>query len=218
MIAEYKEDLIAFTAGTSGDIPSMILEFGEQKGEEIFKWWKDTFGDNFYVQLQNHQVEEEEHLNEVLLEFAEKYEVKILAQNETFYTEKSDANIQDILYCIKDGEKLSSPVGKGFGKRRGLPNSEYYIKDSDDLRQAFIQFPDAFEAYTELLAKFEPYTLKRDVLLPEFDIPKEFLSEEDKIDGGKRGENAYLRHLTYDGAKKNTKKLLMRSGSFRFRT
>ena len=202
MIAEYKEDLIAFTAGTSGDIPSMILEFGEQKGEEIFKWWKDTFGDDFYVQLQNHQVEEEEHLNEVLLEFAEKYEVKILAQNETFYTEKSDANIQDILYCIKDGEKLSSPVGKGFGKRRGLPNSEYYIKDSDDLRQAFIQFPDAFEAYTELLAKFEPYTLKRDVLLPEFDIPKEFLSEEDKIDGGKRGENAYLRHLTYDGAKK----------------
>ncbi|MCQ4034698.1 DNA polymerase III subunit alpha [Kaistella montana] len=202
MIAEYKEDLIAFTAGTTGDIPSTILEFGEQKGEDVFKWWKDTFDDDFYVQLQNHEVEEEEHLNEVLLEFAEKYEVKILAQNETFYTEKSDANIQDILYCIKDGEKLSSPVGKGFGKRRGLPSNEYYIKDSEELRNAFIQFPDAFEAYSELLAKFEPYTLKRDVLLPEFGIPEEFLSEEDVVDGGKRGENAYLRHLTYEGANK----------------
>ncbi len=202
MVAKYKEDLIAFTAGTLGDVPNTILEFGEQKGEEIFRWWKDTFQDDFYVQLQNHNVDEEQHLNEVLLSFADKYEVKIVAQNETFYTDKADANIQDILYCIKDGEKLSSPVGKGFGKRRGLPTTEFYIKSADELKQTFIQFPDAFEAYSELIQKFEPYTLKRDVLLPEFDIPEEFLSDEDTIDGGKRGENAYLRHLTYEGAAK----------------
>ena len=202
MIAEYKEDLIALTAGTFGDVPNTILEFGEQKGEEVFKWWKETFGEDFYVQLQNHEVDEEEHLNDVLLEFADKYNVKILAQNETFYTEKTDANIQDILYCIKDGEKLSSPVGKGFGKRRGLPSNEFYMKNEEEIKQTFRQFPDAFEAYTEFLAKFQPYTLKRDVLLPEFKIPEEFLSEEDKTDGGKRGENAYLRHLTYEGAKK----------------
>ena len=201
MIAEYKEDLIALTAGTYGDIPNTILEFGEQKGEELFKWWKDTFMEDFYVQIQNHNVDEEEHLNEVLLEFADKYEVKILAQNETYYTEKSDANIQDILFCIKDGEKLSSPVGKGFGKRRGLPTQEFYIKDADEIKIAFRNFPDAFEAYTEFLQKFEPYTLKRDVLLPAFDIPKEFQSDLDKEDGGKRGENAYLKHLTYEGAK-----------------
>lgn len=202
IIKEYQQDLIAVSAGIAGDIPNTILEFGEQKGEEVFKWWKDTFQEDFYVQLQNHEVDEEEHLNDVLLQFAEKYEVKFLAQNETFYTDKSEAHIQDILYCIKDGEKLSSPVGKGFGKRRGLPSHEFYIKNEEDLKQTFRQFPDAFEAYTELLAKFEPYTLKRDVLLPEFDIPHEFLSEEDKADGGKRGENAYLRHLTYEGAEK----------------
>lgn len=201
MIAEYKEDVIALTAGTFGDIPNTILEFGEQKGEELFRWWKDTFGEDFYVQIQNHEVVEEEHVNDVLLGFADKYDVKILAQNETFYTEKSDANIQDILYCIKDGEKLSTPVGKGFGKRRGLPSSEYYIKDDAELKQTFRNYPDAFEAYGEFLQKFEPYTLKRDVLLPKFDIPAEFFSEEDEKDGGKRGENAYLRHLTYEGAK-----------------
>jgi len=202
MISQYKEGLIAVTSGISGDIPDAILNFGEQKGEELFKWWKEEFGEDFYVQIQNHGLYEEEHVNQTLLQFAEKYDVKILAQNETFYTEKSDADIQDIVSCIKDGEKLSTPIGRGFGKRRGLASQEFYLKNTEEIKQAFRQYPDAFEAYTELLQKFEPYTLKRDVLLPEFDIPQEFQHEDDLKDGGKRGENTYLRHLTYEGAKK----------------
>jgi DNA polymerase-3 subunit alpha len=202
MIAQYKENLIALTAGTSGDIPNTILSLGEQKGEELFKWWKNTFGEDFYVQIQNHEAEEEAHLNEVLLEFADKYNVKILAQNETFYTDKSDADIQDILFCIKAGEKMSSSVGVGFGKRPKLPTQEFYLKNTEEIKQTFRNFPDAFDAYAEFLQKFEPYTLKRDVLLPKFEIPEEFQSEEDVQDGGKRGENAYLRFLTYEGAKK----------------
>ncbi|MCG2792496.1 MAG: DNA polymerase III subunit alpha [Weeksellaceae bacterium] len=202
LIAQYKKGLIALTSGINGDIPNTILNIGEQKGEELFQWWKDEFGDDFYVQLQNHNLPEEEHLNEVLLQFAEKYHVKILAQNETFYTNKEDANIQDILCCIKDGEKQTTPIGKGFGKRKGLTTNEYYIKNPDELRQAFLAYPDAFDAYEEFLAKFKPYTLKRDVLLPKFDIPAEFVDPEDEKDGGKRGEMAYLRHLTYEGAKK----------------
>lgn len=200
MIADFKEDVIALTSGTSGDIPHTILEYGEQKGEELFKWWHETFGDDFYIQIQNHKVPEEEHINEVLLNWAEKYNVKILAQNETYYNQKSDANIQDILFCIKDGEKLSSPVGRGFGKRRGLPSQEYYLKNRTELKQSFSNYPMAFDAYDEFLEKFEYYPLKRDVLLPKFDIPEEFQNEEDLLDGGKRGENAYLRHLTYQGA------------------
>ena len=207
MISQYKEGLIAVTSGISGDIPDAILNFGEQKGEELFKWWKEEFGADFYVQIQNHDLYEEEHVNQTLLQFAEKYDVKILAQNETFYTEKSDADIQDIVSCIKDGEKLSTPIGRGFGKRRGLASQEFYIKNTEEIKQAFRQYPDALEAYTELLQKFEPYTLKRDVLLPEFDIPQEFQHEDDLKDGGKRGENAYLRHLTYEGAKKKYREI-----------
>lgn len=201
-IAAFKEDLIAVTGGIYGDIPSTILNVGEQRGEEVFQWWKQEFGDDFFVQIQNHYLPEEEHLNEVLLQLADQYEVKILAQNETFYTEKSDANIQDIVSCIKDGEKLSTPVGKGFGKRRGLGSDAFYLQNPEELKQSFIQYPDAFVAYTDFLNRFEPYTLKRDVLLPKFDIPEEFLHEEDEKDGGKRGEMAFLRHLTYEGAKK----------------
>lgn len=202
MVAQYKEGLIAVSSGIYGDIPDAILNFGEQKGEERFQWWHQTFGDDFYVQIQNHSLQEEEHLNEVLVALADKYGTKILAQNETFYTQKSDAQIQDIVSCIKDGEKLSTPIGKGFGKRRGLGSQEYYIKDAEELKTTFLQYPDAFEAYSDLLAKFENYPLKREVLLPKFDIPEEFQSAEDAQDGGKRGENAYLRHLTYEGAKR----------------
>jgi DNA polymerase-3 subunit alpha len=83
------------------------------------------------------------------LHFADKYNVKILAQNETFYTNKDDANIQDIVSCIKDGEKLSTPVGKGFGKRRGLA-TENITSKSDEIKKHFL-YPDAFEAYEEFL-------------------------------------------------------------------
>jgi len=202
LIAQYKEGLIALTSGINGDIPDAILNTGEQKGEELFKWWKDTFEDDFYVQIQNHNLPEEEHLNGVLLYFADKYNVKMLAQNETFYTNKDDSNIQDIVSCIKDGEKLTTPVGKGFGKRRGLATQEYYIKNRDEIKEAFLAYSDAFDAYEEFLNKFSPYTLKRDVLLPKFDIPEEFVHPEDDVDGGKRGEMAYLTHLTYEGARK----------------
>lgn len=207
MVAEYKEGLIALTGGIYGDIPNTILEMGSQKGEELFLWWKEAFGEDFYVQIQNHGVVEEDHVNEVLLELADEHDVKILAQNETYYSAKDDAAIQDILFCIKDGEKLSSPVGKGFGKRRGLPSRDFYLKNSEELKKTFRNFPDAFEGYTDFLKKFEPYTLKRDVLLPEFEIPTEFRSAEDLQDGGKRGENAYLRHLTYQGAEKRYDKI-----------
>lgn len=202
MVAQYKDNLIAVSSGITGDIPSTILEFGEQKGEEVFLWWKETFGEDFYVQIQNHNVEEEVYINDVLIGLAEQHEVKILAQNETYYSEKEDAPIQDILVCIKEGEKLTTPVGRGFNKRSGLSTSEYYIKDIKELKQTFKNYPDAFEAYAEFLAKFESYSLKHDVLLPKFDIPKEFLNKEDELDSGKRGENAYLKYLTYEGAKK----------------
>lgn len=173
LISQYKDNLIALTGGLSCEVPSTILELGEQRGEEVFQWWLNEFGDDFYVQIQNHQMDEEDYVNEILLKFADKHNVKILAQNETYYTRKSDAKMQDIVACIKDGEKLSTPVGKGFGKRKGLNSEQFYLKNSEEVKQAFQMYPDAFMAYDEFLNKFESYKLKRDVLLPKFDIPEE---------------------------------------------
>jgi len=201
IISKYKKDLIAVTGGISSDISTAILELGESKGEEIFKWWHKEFGENFYVQIQNHNIEEENYINDVLIKFANKYGINILAQNETYYTKKPDSRIHDIILCIKDGEKLTTPIGKGFGKRKGLNSEEFYLKNKNEIKNTFQKYSNTFLAYSEFLSKFETYRLTRDVLLPKFDIPEEFIDPKDKTDGGKRGEMNYLRHITYLGAK-----------------
>jgi DNA polymerase-3 subunit alpha len=201
LITEHKQDLIALTGSTYGSIPNLILNVGEAQAEEEFKWWHATFGDDFYVEINRHKLDEERHVNKVLIAFARKYDVKIIASNNVYYLEKEDANAHDILLCVKDGEQQGTPKGSGRGYRYGFPNDEFYFKSSAEMQALFADLPEAIDNITHLIDKIEPYTLAREVLLPEFDIPKEFVDVQDKVDGGKRGENAYLKHLTYEGAK-----------------
>ena len=201
LIESHKEDLIALTGSTYGIIPNLILNVGEAQAEEEFKWWLATFGNDFYVELNRHKLEDETHVNKVLLGFAKKYNVKIIASNNVYYLDKEDANAHDILLCVKDGEQQATPKGKGRGYRYGFPNEEFYFKSSKEMQELFADLPEAIDNITALVDKIEPFTLAREVLLPEFDIPTEFIDAQDKVDGGKRGENAYLRHLTYEGAK-----------------
>ncbi|MEL7535200.1 MAG: DNA polymerase III subunit alpha, partial [Bacteroidota bacterium] len=141
-------------------------------------------------------------LNEVLVGFARKHDIKLIASNEYFYLDKDEAKAHDVLICIKENEKQSTPIGRGRGFRPGLPNDDYYFKSQEEMKSSFGDIPEAIENIAELIDKIEEYGLERDVLLPAFDIPEEFLDPEDENDGGKRGENAYLRHLTYLGAEK----------------
>ena len=106
------------------------------------------------------------------------------------------------MLCVKDGEKQATPIGRGRGYRYGLPNQEYYFKSQNEMKDLFKDLPDAILNISEILDKIEPYELARDVLLPVFDIPEEYKDPEDTLDGGNRGENAYLRYITYEGAKK----------------
>jgi len=200
LIQTHKQDLIALTGSTYGIIPNLILNVGEQQAEEEFKWWLETFGDDFYVEINRHNLEEEHHVNNVLIALAQKYNVKIIASNNVYYLNKEDANAHDILLCVKDGEQQSTPKGKGRGYRYGFPNDEFYFKSSEEMQALFSDLPEAIDNITHLISKIEPYSLSREVLLPKFDIPSEFINIKDDNDGGKRGENAYLRHLTYEGA------------------
>ncbi len=202
IIEQYKEDIIVLTGNTYGEVPSKILNVGEKQAEEAFLWWKEHFGDDFYVELMRHHQEDERILNKTLIKFARKHQVKMVATNNTFYLNKEDANAHDILLCVKDGEKQATPKGKGRGYRYGLPNDEYYFKSSDEMKQLFADIPETISNIQEIVDKVEIFSLSRDVLLPAFDIPEEFQSTDDLSDGGKRGENNYLRHLTYIGAKK----------------
>ncbi|WP_194777045.1 DNA polymerase III subunit alpha [Pararhodonellum marinum] len=206
LLQEYKGDLIATTGGLWGEIPFLILNVGETQAEEAFLWWKEQFGEDFYVELNRHGIPEEEKVNEVLLQLAHKHGVKYFAANNTYYNQKTDAKAHDILLCVKDGELVEKPkkyIGKrGREFRYGFPNDEFYFKSPDEMKQLFADLPEAIFCTDEIVDKIETYKLAREVLLPKFEIPDEFTDPEDALDGGKRGENAYLRHLTYEGAKK----------------
>ncbi len=201
VIEQYKEDLIVLTGSMYGEVPSKILNIGEKQAEEALIWWKEQFGDDLYIEIIRHDQEDEKRVNTILVELSKKHEIKLVACNNTYYIAKEDANAHDILLCVKDGEKQATPIGRGRGYRYGLPNQEYYFKTQEEMKLLFKDLPEAIENIDELIEKIESFSLARDVLLPNFAIPKEFLIAED-ADGGKRGENAYLKHLTFEGAKK----------------
>ncbi len=202
LIKQYSEDVIAMSGGLAGEIPFLILNVGEHQAEEALLWWLDIFKDNFYIEINRHGLDEENHLNEVLVRLARKHNVKMVAANELFYLDKDDSKAHDVLICIKENERQSTPIGRGRGFRPGLPNSNYYFKSADEIKKDFTDLPEAIENIGGLVAQIEEFALERDVLLPKFEIPEEFKVPEDEQDGGNRGENKYLRHLTYEGARR----------------
>ena len=201
LILKYKEGLIALSGSLYGSVSNLILNVGEEQAEEEFKWWCENFGEDFYVELNRHGLDEETHVNNILIKFAEKYSVKLIASNNVYYVNKEDASSHDILLCVKDAEQKSTPIGKGRGFRYGFPNNEFYFKNAKEINNLFHDLPLAIENINEIIDKVEVYNLSTEVLLPEFDIPEQFKDKLDLQDGGKRGENAYLKHLTYEGAK-----------------
>ena len=202
LVEQYKEDLIVLSGNMYGEVAAKILNTGETQAEEALLWWKDTFGPDFYVELMRHSQEDEDRVNQVLVPMAQKHGVSLVASNNTYYADQKDAEAHDILLCVKDGEKQATPIGRGRGYRYGLPNQEYYFKSAAEMKSLFSDLPEAIENTHKIASQIEPFELAREVLLPAFEIPAEFKVAEDLEDGGKRGENAYLRHITYQGAEK----------------
>ena len=207
LILDYKDDLIVLSGNLFGEISNKILTTGTKEAEDSLIWWKNNFKDDFYIELNRHDQEDEDTVNKVLLEFSEKHQIKLVATNNTFYLDNNSADAHDILLCVKDGEKLSTPKGRGRGFRYGLPNNEYYFKSPDEMKEIFSDIPSAISNTNEIVSKVQAFDLNNEVLLPKFEIPDEFIDSDDENDSGKRGENKYLRYLTYLGAEKRYGKL-----------
>ncbi|MEX2364363.1 MAG: DNA polymerase III subunit alpha, partial [Balneolaceae bacterium] len=190
LIKKYSQDLICLSGGIRGELADLILNKGEQFAEEELQWWMEVFGDDFYLEVMNHGLEEENRVNEVFKTFSKKYGVKLVATNNVFYLEEEDAKAHDALICIDDGELMSTPKGKGRGYRYGFPNDEFYFKSQDAIKELFQDVPEAVANTQEIVDKIEPIKLERDVILPNFELPDGFSSEDE-----------YLRHLAYEGAK-----------------
>jgi len=204
LIVQYHEGLIATTCCLGASVPQAILRKGEGEGENEFKWWLNIFQEDYYVELQRHGMPEQDRVNEVLVKLAGKYNVKIIASNDSHYVEQSDFNAHDILLCINTGEKISTPALRDFadddvnvkGKRFAFPNDQFYFKTTEEMTKVFDDLPQAIDNTNEIVDKIELLNLKRDILLPYFQVPSAFTSQDE-----------YLEHLTWEGAKHRYKEI-----------
>ncbi|WP_128543523.1 DNA polymerase III subunit alpha [Larkinella soli] len=198
LIDQYKEGLIASTCCIGAMVPKTILKKGEEEGEKEFRWWLDRFGEDYYVELQRHDIPEQLRVNEVLVKLARKYNVKIIASNDSHYVDREDWVAHDILLCVNTNEKLSTPSEKEFndeeGAKRGTRfafyNDQFYFKNTEEMSTLFSDLPEAIDNTNEIVGKVETLKLKRDILLPNYVIPDGFATQDD-----------YLEFLTFDGAR-----------------
>lgn len=205
LIEKYHEGLIATTCCIGAYVPQTILKKGEAAAEKEFTWWHNLFGDDYFIELQRHQIKEQDEINEVLVKFSKKYNVPMIATNDSHYTERDDYNAHDILLCINTGEKQSTPGFDDFvnddtqlkNKRFKFPNDQFYFKTPAEMQQLFADVPQALDNTNMIVDRVEVLNLKKDILLPNFPIPPAFKVHED--DNLNQWE--YLKHLTFEGAR-----------------
>ena len=217
LIVKYHEGLIATTCCIGASIPQAILKDGEAAGEIEFKWWLDLFGEDFYVELQRHNIKEQILVNEVLMKLAKKFNVPIIASNDSHYTDREDANAHDILLCINTNEKQVTPGLEDIvhddavvkNKRFKFPNDQFYFKTTHEMKQLFDDIPESIDNTNMIVDKIEVLNLKKDILLPAFPVPIEFQTHQTNEVIGKsiitpdvNNQWEYLKSLTYDGARK----------------
>lgn len=206
LILQYYEGLIATTCCLGAMVPQAIMKKTEAEAEVEFKWWLDLFGEDYYVEFQRHGLAEQDKVNEVLIKFARKYNVKIIASNDSHYVDQSDFNAHDILLCINTGEKQATPALREFSdddinirdKRFAFPNDQFFFKKTEEMIKVFKDLPEAIDNTNEIVDKVQVLNLKRDILLPAFPLPEEFKIHTDN----NLNQWEYLKHLAYEGARK----------------
>ena len=207
LILKYHDGLIATSCCIGASVPQAILKKGEEEAEKELKWWLDLFGDDYYIELQRHDIPEQQIINQTLLKFAKKHNVKVICSNDSHYVDQQDANAHDILLCVNTGDMQSTPIATdeegGKGYRFGFPNDQFYFKTQAEMAQLFHDVPESLDNTNEIVDKVEHLKLKRDILLPNFPIPQEFKVHADDV----LNQWEYLRHLTMTGARERYKEI-----------
>ena len=202
LILQHYEGLIATTCCIGAMVPQAILKKDEAAARKEFEWWFDIFGEDYYIEIQRHQMAEQDRVNEVLLRWAEEYKVKVICTNDSHYVDQKDSNAHDILLCLNTGEKQATPAIREFveegtvmkGGRFSFWNDQFYFKTQAEMGALFKDVPQSLDNTLEIVDKCEHLKLKKDILLPNFVVPQEFQTQDE-----------YLRHLTYEGARKKYK-------------
>ena len=182
ILVKYKEGLIATTGSLNSEVPYTIINLGEQQGEEAFLWYKEQFGDDFYVEInRQYQSRDEEYANEVLLKFAKKHSVTYFAANSNYYIDKKGSFSRDILIGVKEGLNFEDDAALKSLKnnpklgRLFFPTDEFYFKSPKEMAILFSDLPEALSNTNLIVDKIEQFKLGREVLLPKFEIAQDFI-------------------------------------------
>jgi DNA polymerase III subunit alpha len=206
LIQQYHEGLIATTCCLAAEVPRTILKKGEAEGEKVFRWWLGLFEDDYYVELQRHEIADQVKVNNVLLKFAQKYGVPVIASNDSHYVDRADSNAHDILLCINTGSKQADMKSRDMsdddelpvkGGRFAFPSDRFYFKTTAEMQDVFSDIPQALDNTNLIVDKIKALKLEREILLPYFSVPKEFNND----------QNAYLEYLTWNGARERYKEI-----------
>jgi DNA polymerase-3 subunit alpha len=184
LLKQYSEGLIASTACLGGEIPYNILHVGIEKAAQAVQEYIDIFGDDFYLELQNHGIPEQRKVNEAMQVLAKQFKLKCIATNDVHFINAIDSQPHHILICLNTGKDFDDTSSMHY-------TGEEYLKSEEDMIALFPEYPDAITNTQDIVDKIEDYELKRDVILPVFPLPEGFTSEME-----------YLRHLSYIGAEK----------------
>lgn len=190
-LAAHAEGLIATTCCLASEINQIILNKGEAEAKKIFEWYLDLFGDDYYVELQRHGLKDQDRCNEILVKWARRYNVKMVATNDCHYVEREDSEAHDILLALQTNADINDPKRFRFTDDNDNLNQEFYLKTPEEMKELFSDLPSSVDNTNEVVEKIDDIDLSSELLLPHYSIPDEFESMED-----------YLRELTYRGAKK----------------
>ncbi|WP_246980382.1 DNA polymerase III subunit alpha [Candidatus Karelsulcia muelleri] len=160
LIKQYKANLIALSSDSRSEISFFIKNKYLEAAENKIKWWFKEFGKDFYIEIFRHGLEVENEINKILLKFSNIYNIPYIIQNNNFYLNKKEAEVQDILLCLKYGEKP--------GMRIGLTSQEHYVKSKSLMYDLFSNFPEGFKNLNELFTKIEGFKIAESRNFPKY--------------------------------------------------
>ncbi len=193
-LAEHHEGLIVCSACLGGEIPRLIQAGDIEEAEKQVKWFKDTFGDDYYIEIQRHKTnlpgantevfEQQHEVNPELIRIARKFDIKIVATNDVHFVNEDDADAHDRLICVSTNKAVDDPMRMRYTKQE-------WLKSQSEMNDIFSDIPEAIENTMEILDKVTTYSIDHKPILPNFPLPDGFTDNDD-----------YLRYLTYEGAKR----------------
>lgn len=181
-LERHKEGLIICSACLGGEIPQFILNDTIEAAEERLLWYKSVFGEDYYLELQRHQtfkqnantntyIEQQKVNNELIL-LARKHSIKLIATNDVHFVNEEDAEAHDRLICISMGKRFADPTRMHYTKQE-------WLKSTAEMNEIFADIPEALANTNEILDKVEEYSIDHAPIMPNFEIPKEFGTEEE---------------------------------------